>query len=544
VQYAPPHRKNESTGILYELEGTTLNLVEVTPPASFTPGSPVKLSAKVNYQICNEQGCMPPKSVSAETEIATAAEGKDGPGKAEIAKARATLPAVPADWKLTSEIKADQLLITITGGANATEDPGMIWFYDEAAWAKTAAPLVTREGSTWTIKVPKSDTPKAEKPFGRLVASQGWLKDGSVGALLVNLEATSPVAITEEKTSQGFQNFGTVSAKSYWQALLLAFLGGLLLNLMPCVFPVLGLKVLGFAKLGGQDSKKIFLHGAAFSLGLLVFVWILAFILIQFSKTWGFQMRNPTFLAIMVCVLFIMGLWLFGVAEFGAKLTQLGGGSRGSGYVGSFFSGVLTTLVATPCTGPFLGTTLGYAASLAEQPGGKTQAMLIFTVFGLGIAAPYLVLSAMPRLIKLLPKPGDWMETFKKILSFPLLAFVVYFLNAFGELTGQSSMSWLLLALVVLGAAMWVYGHWCPPYSSGKGKNIGLAATLALTALGGYLAYGAVRDRKTETVQKAKVTAETIDQLGEDEWADWDPDLLEQLRKRNRIVYLDYTTPG
>ena len=207
-----------------------------------------------------------------------------------------------------------------------------------------------------------------------------------------------------------------------------AFLGGLILNLMPCVFPVLGLKIMGFVKQAGEDKKKIARHGFIFTGGVLVSFWLLVGVLLWLRNTmkqelgWGFQLQEPGFVFVLALVLLIFALSLSGVFEIGLSLTGTGAKlSRQSGYAGSFFSGVLAVVVATPCMAPFLGVAVGAALAMAWLP-----ALAVFTCVGLGLAFPYLLLSLMPNWISRLPKPGSWMESFKQAMAFPIYATVVW----------------------------------------------------------------------------------------------------------------------
>jgi thiol:disulfide interchange protein DsbD len=306
----------------------------------------------------------------------------------------------------------------------------------------------------------------------------------------------------------------------------------MLLNLMPCVFPVLGLKVMGFVMQAGSEPKKIRNHGIAFTAGLVVSMWVLAgFILVlklsfNQSVNWGQQMGNPYFVCGIIVLLFLLGLNMAGVFEIGTSLTSVGGSaSQKKGYSGSFFSGILTTLIATPCSGPFLGAAMGYTLA---QP--AEIAMVLFTVFALGIALPYLVLSFFPSLIYKLPKPGPWMETFKAIMAFTLFATVAFFARTFGAQTGIKGLSWLLMALVVVGLAAYVYGQWSPSEVKSTKKRFlvgyGLAGLLAL--LGGYMCFDAAQ-------QKGEV-------VSHGDWDLWAPGKVEySLAKRQPIIWVDYT---
>ena len=325
---------------------------------------------------------------------------------------------------------------------------------------------------------------------------------------------------------------GNTTKTTFWTALFGAFVGGMLLNLMPCVFPVLGLKVMGFVMQAGSEPKKIRNHGIAFTAGLVVSMWVLAgFILVlklsfNQSVNWGQQMGNPYFVCGIIVLLFLLGLNMAGVFEIGTSLTSVGGSaSQKKGYSGSFFSGILTTLIATPCSGPFLGAAMGYTLA---QP--AEIAMVLFTVFALGIALPYLVLSFFPSLIYKLPKPGPWMETFKAIMAFTLFATVAFFARTFGAQTGIKGLSWLLMALVVVGLAAYVYGQWSPSEVKSTKKRFlvgyGLAGLLAL--LGGYMCFDAAQ-------QKGEV-------VSHGDWDLWAPGKVEySLAKRQPIIWVDYT---
>ena len=219
-------------------------------------------------------------------------------------------------------------------------------------------------------------------------------------------------------------------ADSFFAILGFAFLGGVILNLMPCVFPVLGLKIMSFVKKAGEDSAKVRIHGIIFTLGVLLSFWILVGVLLGLRETlegdlgWGFQLQEPIFVFGLAVFLLIFALSLSGVFEIGMSFTGVGNKLSGkSGYLGSFFSGFLATIVATPCMAPFLGVAVGAALAMPWH-----SAMIIFTSIALGLASPYLLLSLFPKWISRLPKPGAWMDTFKQAMAFPLYATVAWLL--------------------------------------------------------------------------------------------------------------------
>ena len=331
---------------------------------------------------------------------------------------------------------------------------------------------------------------------------------------------------------------GKIEKTTFMLAALLIFGGGLILNLMPCVFPVLGVKVLGFVQLSGNDPKKIKMHGLIFTLGVVVSMWILAAVILIIRETsgsgvaWGSQMKEPIFVGSMIILMAMFALNLYGVFEVGTNLTSAGGKLHAKkGYQGSFFSGILTTLIATPCGAPLLATAMTYTLQQTVF-----LALILFTVFALGVAAPYLVLSFFPALINKLPRPGNWMVTFKKSMAFPLLATVVFLLSAFIGQTGQDGIILMLWSLVILSTAAFIYGTWSPPFIAKTRRYIlGYGLSLLLALYGGYLGYQAMI---TEPDAKQSIVANPDDIHS---WEDWKPALVDQTRAKKRIVWMDYT---
>jgi thiol:disulfide interchange protein len=239
--------------------------------------------------------------------------------------------------------------------------------------------------------------------------------------------------------------------------LLLAFIGGIILNLMPCVFPVLSLKVLSFAN-SADHTRHV--HGWFYAIGVVVCFLAIALLLITLQQAgaavgWGFQLQSPRFVALLAYLFFAMGLALSGVIEIGAGM--MGAGSQladRGGYSGSFFTGVLATVVASPCTAPLMGTALGFAVT---QP--APIALLVFAALGSGMAAPMLLLSYSTTLRKHMPRPGAWMETFKQVLAFPLYATAIWLLWVSGRQTSVTSMTILLCGMLVLALGLWLWRY-------------------------------------------------------------------------------------
>jgi thiol:disulfide interchange protein DsbD len=257
-------------------------------------------------------------------------------------------------------------------------------------------------------------------------------------------------------------------------ALAFALLGGLALNLMPCVLPVLSLKVLGFVRQGG-DTRGAFSHAVAFSVGVVVFFLVLAGGLIALRAAgaqvgWGFQLQSPGFVVFLAMLFLLLALNLLGVFELGQSLTALGNAAPVSGGLAeSFWNGALATLVATPCTAPFMGSALGFA--LGRPPG---VTLPVFAALGLGMSAPYLLLAASPALLRRLPRPGPWMESLKQAMAFPLLGTVAFLVWLFGRQLGVDAVCWLLFALVLIAFGAWAYGR--STRSAGSPRALALAS--------------------------------------------------------------------
>ena len=257
---------------------------------------------------------------------------------------------------------------------------------------------------------------------------------------------------------------------------------------MPCVLPVLSLKVFSLIRHAGEKRGGAWKQGVAFAAGVLISFWILAGLLIALESAgqhlgWGFQMQSPGFVLALVFLFFLLGLNLFGVFELGTSLVGLDvkATSGLGGLASSFANGALATLAATPCTAPFMGSAVGFAA---QQP--AAISLLVFTALALGMAAPYLALTTFPGAMKLVPKPGAWMDTLKQFMGFLLMGTVIFLVYVFGALTGGESEPMLLGALLVAAIGAWIFGRGTgPPVRPGRAFISTLAALLLLgVALG------------------------------------------------------------
>jgi len=271
----------------------------------------------------------------------------------------------------------------------------------------------------------------------------------------------------EVPVGQAIAPSGTGAEPGLLLAVVLAFAGGIILNLMPCVFPVLFLKALALVGSAGDSKRGQRAHGMTYAAGILCSFWIIVGALLALRTLgkqvgWGFQLQSPGFVVAMACLLFFMALSLAGMFDVGLTLTSAGDNlARKSGYTGSFFTGVLATVVATPCTAPLMGAAIGFALS--------QSALVTFTVItslALGLALPYLALTFVPGWANRLPRPGRWMETMKQLTSVPLFLTVVWLIWVYGRLSGSTSedsadhVARLLIGLLILAIGGWILGRW------------------------------------------------------------------------------------
>ena len=319
---------------------------------------------------------------------------------------------------------------------------------------------------------------------------------------------------------------------TFAQLLLYAFIGGLILNIMPCVFPVLGIKVTSVVQQAGEDRRKVVLHGLMYTVGVLLSFWVLGGVAIALNKGWGSQLQSPAFNFFLAAFFLIFALNMAGLFEIGTSAIGVGSGLQSKGGLGgSFFSGLLATVVATPCSAPFLGTALG--ATLAMP---ASQSMLIFTLIGLGLASPFLLLSLFPGLISALPRPGAWMESFKQGMSFLLFGTVGFMLYVLTNQIEGLPVLFAILSLVLIALGCWIYGRWALPHKPERTQNI--ARLLTFLAIAGGLWFGLPNASAKRSHAEEAVNLKDPDAL---HWETWSPEKVAALRAAKQPVYIDFT---
>jgi thiol:disulfide interchange protein DsbD len=481
--------------VSYAYEGEVFLLTEIRPGVVPSSGR-VVLEVAADWLVCKEI-CLPGSARL--TLVLPVGEGPVRPsGWAEaFARVRAELPVAAPEGAVR---------VVRSGGEWEIRSVGLVpeHFFAETEQAVAYnRPQILRDG---VLRVSASEEAGVERMRGVLT---GRSPEGRPQAWEVDVPVElAPVG-------------GVGGADSFVVVLLGAFLGGLILNLMPCVFPVLGIKIMGLVRQAGDDRRTVAAHGLAYTAGVVVSFLVLAGVLLALRSGgaqlgWGFQLQNAAFVYVLALVLLLFGLNMSGVFEVGGSL--VGAGSKGpGGMTGSFLSGILATVVATPCAAPFLATALGAALVLPPVP-----SLVLFTAMGLGLALPYLLLSFFPSLASRLPRPGAWMESFKQGLSFLLYAAAVYLVWVLAAQVEGDRLLAALFGMVLVASAAWVYGRWCAPVRSGVVRLAGLL--VAGLILAGGVVYGWPRAER-----------------GGVEWEAWSPEAVERHRAAGRPVYVDFT---
>lgn len=477
----------------YYNEVTLLQTLEV--PENFAGGE-VRLDATIDMLVCNDI-CIP------ESSNITLTLNADSPiyitSDARINEAKEKLPT-QIDGDLNNaftftevEINGEKTLRLQLRKqdlpADITEQLSNVEFFPEnlGIISHISEPSVKSEDDQIIIEHKRGDQPLPEMIQGLLVI-KSKIKGSNIGYQVkiknnIDESQTSP----DENTAPTEQNSGTETMKdtsiepdvTWISALYLAFFGGILLNLMPCVFPVLSIKALSLIKLDATKQKQARIQGVAYAAGVILSFIAIGGLLVLLRNAgnaigWGFQLQNPMVIAVLAYLLFAIGLNLIGFFELGTRISNIGGRFANSNSVnGSFFTGVLATIVATPCTAPFMGAAMGFAITQSA-----TVSLSVFALLGFGMAAPYLLLSFIPAFRRALPKPGPWMEVFKQFLAFPMFASSIWLIWVLNNQAGPTALITFLLGLLSITFAVWLTHH-----SKNNSKNIILKMMIIIFAL-------------------------------------------------------------
>lgn len=561
LQWPFPEKFTMADMVGFGYQEEVILLSQLTPPAKINPQTKLDLEAQVKWLVCSALTCQPG---SAAVTLPIKLSAEEPRIKTDVAaifeKARAKIPQTHIEIKTIRKQGLVQLEVPQETGTQSEKISGVYFFPEEQdvidqSFDPTVA--TAHVSNRYLVNLKGSDEIGAgSKPLkGVLVlhkqsgthesvhaydidslieedGDQGTLSD--LASSSISIGSPKPM----ESSSSSFNFEGGVGL-----ALLFAFVGGMILNLMPCVLPVMSFKVMSFVKMAGESRSLTIKHGLMFSLGVILSFWILASVMLMLrtygqAVGWGFQLQEPLFVVILASILFIFALSLFGLFEWGMFLASWAGQTQAekaqasTGYTGSFLSGVLATAVATPCTGPFLGSAVGFAVTLPIF-----QSLLIFTSLGLGMCFPYLLLAAFPSFLRFMPKPGAWMETFKQLMGFLLLATVLWLMWVFSAQTDAFSLICLLAGFLCFSIGAWVYGRGCSPVVSRKTRVLGYAFVL-LFAFGGVEAILFPRASwySEDSHSQAKTT--------KDKWEGWEtfsPERVAQLRREGKPILIDFT---
>jgi thiol:disulfide interchange protein/DsbC/DsbD-like thiol-disulfide interchange protein len=506
-----PRKIQVGTIVSFGYEDEVLLPFTVTLPEPLST-STVEIAPEVHWLVCKDI-CIPGKAKLSLTLPVHASSLKFDPVTApEFTVVKKMLPQMPpSSVKLSGTLTSDQFILNLRDLPPHTNEIG--FFPVDGDDVNYAGPSkIQNSPNALEIHLQRSDRLlKAVTHFPALLVLHST--GGDTVSYSVDIPLGEPVRAS--------------SVFSFLLPLFFAFLGGLLLNLMPCVFPVLSIKAMSVLKMSGESQTNVRKMGWAYTLGILASFWVLVGTLIFLRLGgrqigWGFQLQSPQFVFGLACILFVFGLNLLGLFEISGSFMNFGGKlAERNGISGSFFTGVLATLVATPCSAPFMGSAIGFALSQSS-----VIIFLIFTALGFGLALPYLLICYLPQMIKILPKPGAWMETFQQLMAFFIFATVLWLAWVLGLQVASTGLVLLLAAFIWIGFSLWIYIRF--KKISGFAIVAGIAGVIALT-----LALAKVSAPASALAEMANPN--------ELQWEKFSPEKVAEYRNKGQPVFVDFT---
>lgn len=561
LQWPTPKSFNLSSATGFGYDDEIVLLAQITPPASFTSSSSVEISADIRWVVCSDATCLPGEAhIALSLPISSETPRLADNSSALFQKARAQIPQKHSSITAKRKQNTIEVILNDPNAEPLSFDEALFFpEHKKTIDYKSAVAIRHSAGNpkehTLTLKEIESTSDKASSLKGVLVLNARDSAQAYDIDIPIETAGNEVISMAETVYAVGNRAASATSAAILPEndfdfkggvalAIVFAFLGGMILNLMPCVLPVISFKVLGFVKLAGQSRKLIFHHGLAFSFGVLLSFWVLAGVLLALQAYgravgWGFQLQEPIFVAALASVLFVFALSLFGLFEFGTSMISVAGqaqSKKGNGLCGSFLSGILATAVATPCTGPFLGSAVGFAVTLPAY-----QALLIFTSLGLGMSLPYLLFAAFPSLLRFLPRAGNWMMAFKELMGFFMLATVLWLIWVFGAQTNPFAISILLGGFFFMALACWIYGRWATPLSKKLTRAISILIAASLFACGGYAVVVASSAWADAMGGGSSSSANAVAADAASGWEEFSVERVAELRKRGIPVFIDFT---
>lgn len=523
IQWPIPKRILTGPLVSYGYENDVLLPVTVAVPSKLEPGANITLAGHASWLVC-AQICIPEESdVSLVLPVGAGPAAPDPRWSPAFAETRSALP-MANPFTATAALNGDAIRLDVAMG-DASKLSDVAFFPSDADTIDNEAPQRVETGRNG-LSVRLTRIQGKDKPVTALNGVLAF-RDRSTGdgGMLRAITIASPVGTAPPPNRAA--SFGLV------EALLLAVAGGVILNLMPCVLPVLSIKALGLVKHAQAAPREVRLQGLAYAAGVLASFGLVAGALIVLRAAgaeigWGFQLQSPVFLAALIYVLFAVGLSLSGVFSFGDRLAGLGSGlAAREGYAGSFFTGALATVVATPCTAPFMAAAIGYAIT---QP--WYMSLSVFEAIGVGLALPYLVLAFSPTARRFLPKPGAWMDRFKQVLAFPIYGTAVWLAFVLSAESGSVGITAALAGLVLIAFAAWIYE--AVRMGEGSRRRWGLGASAL--AVAGAIALLAIPEATSAEAGAGEVSA-----AGGLAWQPFSQQKLDALRAEGKPVFVDFT---
>jgi thiol:disulfide interchange protein/DsbC/DsbD-like thiol-disulfide interchange protein len=540
IQWPAPSALPTGPLVNYGYEGEVLLLTDIAVAPDAAPGTVATLAARADWLVCKET-CIPEGAdltLALPISADTAVDAPDAKWSVPIARQRDALPRPLAGWSVAAVGKGAsvELVLTPTAGRDTMAAGELHFFpYVEGQIEAAGAQAAVRDGASWKLTLPVSSQRVGEfnRVAGVLVAS-----DGAGGRTASTIDAPLSGTIVAGAAAPAAASVAPLVIKpasglSLAAAIAFAFVGGMLLNLMPCVFPVLSLKVLGFAAQGG-GRKGMRNHGIAFATGVIVSFWLLAGLLLALRAAgaqlgWGFQLQSPLVVAALALLFFVLALNLSGVFEVGQLLpSSLANITAKSPLANDALSGALAVVIASPCSAPFMGAALGYA--LTEN---VATTFAVFSALGLGMAAPYLLLACFPGWRAKLPRPGAWMIRLKQFLAFPLYGTVVWLAWVLGAQLDNDAVARLGLTLLLVALALW----------SWQTVRGGGARGWGGVAVAGILVAAVVAWPVLTAATGVPPGAGSHSVVGEasDGWQAYAPERVAQSTKSGRPVFVDFT---
>jgi thiol:disulfide interchange protein DsbD len=535
IQWPAPRRFDLDGYITYGYEDIVTFIVPITVEEDFS-GSVATLQADAFWLICKEM-CLP-GDAKLRLDVPVGEVSANSERGELFEQARVRQPAAEAPWAVSAslDLAAQEVAMLVSGSDIAQVSELYFYAASEGVIDPNAAQRVDFI-DTDTVQLTLSlDKPFMEAPTDGMAGvlqsgSESWAIDIVFGEPLAASGGERRLNFAEDAGGGFEQRLLSLGLPGF---LALAFLGGLILNVMPCVLPVLSLKVFSLLKHSGQSKQQALAHGLAYTGGVVLSFIALAGALFALRAVgerigWGFQLQNPNFIVLLVVVFFLFGLNLMGVFEIGTRLvgadTKV---AQRNDVAGSFGMGILAAVVGAPCMGPLVASVSGIAVQANILTG-----LLIFGTMGLGLASPFLLLSVFPKLVAYLPKPGVWMESFKQFMGFLLMAAVVFLALVIGRQGGVDAVFAILVVLLLSGMAAWIYGRWATPVKSKRSKVISIVVSASLIV--GVTYYGI----QSTKAAYAGFSNQSVSEDGQ--WEAWSTERVEAELAAEKPVFIDFT---